>query len=218
MTDGRARLLIASGNPGKLREFQRLLAAGGWDLVTPTEAGIGGLAVAEDANTYRGNAARKARAYANAARLPALADDSGLEVDALDGAPGVRSARYAGERASNADNRRKLLDALAEVPPRQRMARFRCVVALALPYGPDVRMGEGIVEGRIARDERGGGGFGYDPVFELADGRRMAELAEDEKNQISHRAHALRDLRGALDALRETVERHERGGAANGNA
>ena len=216
MTEGKARLLLASGNPGKLREFQQLLAGSGWDLVTPMEAGIGGLTVAEDADTYRGNAARKARAYANAARLPALADDSGLEVDALDGAPGVYSARYARDGASNAENRRKLLDALAQVPPGQRLARFRCVVALALPYGPDVRMGEGVVAGRIARDERGDAGFGYDPVFELADGRRMAELTEDEKNQISHRARALRNLRGSLDALRETVERHAHGGPAAG--
>ena len=216
MSDEKARLLLASGNPGKLREFQRLLAGSGWDLVTPMGAGIGGLTVAEDADTYHGNAARKARAYANAARLPALADDSGLEVDALDGAPGVYSARYAGDGASNAENRRKLLDALAQVPPGQRLARFRCVVALALPYGPDVRMSEGVVEGRIAHDERGDTGFGYDPVFELADGRRMAELTEDEKNQISHRARALRDLRGALHALLETVERHAHGGPAAG--
>ncbi|HJN93177.1 MAG TPA: non-canonical purine NTP pyrophosphatase, partial [Dehalococcoidia bacterium] len=153
----RHRLLIATGNRGKVREFQQLLSDTDWDLVTPAEAGIADLEVVEDGETYQANAARKARAYANASGLPALADDSGLEVDALDGAPGIFSARYAGSGRTDQDaaNRAKLLGALAGVPTEQRTARFRAAVALSHPYGPDVRFGEGVVEGRIAEDERG---------------------------------------------------------------
>ena len=197
----RRRLLIATGNAGKIREIRALLDPARWEVVTPAEAGIAGLEVVEDGDTLRANAAKKARAYANASGLPALADDSGLEVDALDGAPGVRSARYAGDSASDADNRAKLLAALEGVPAARRGARFRAVVALSFPYGPNVRFGEGAVEGRIAMDERGANGFGYDPVFALPDGRRMAELGQAEKNAISHRGRAVRDLAWALDAL-----------------
>ena len=205
------RLLVATGNPNKIRELAQILAQDGWEFLTPKEAGIAGMDVVENGDTYRKNAAKKARAYANASGLPALADDSGLEVDALDGAPGVLSARYAGVEATSGDqdraNRAKLLDALAVVPRDQRTARFRAVVAVSLPYGPDVWFGEGTVEGRIAEDERGNRGFGYDPVFELPDGRRMAELAADEKNQISHRAQAAEALRPMLAAIRATLER-----------
>ncbi len=205
----RHRLLIATGNRGKVREFQQLLSDTDWDLVTPAEAGIADLEVVEDGETYQANAARKARAYANASGLPALADDSGLEVDALDGAPGIFSARYAGSGRTDQDaaNRAKLLGALAGVPTEQRTARFRAAVALSHPYGPDVRFGEGVVEGRIAEDERGDRGFGYDPVFELPDGRRMAELPADEKNAMSHRAWALEDLQWALEALATALDR-----------
>ena len=205
------RLLVATGNPNKIRELAQILAQDSWEFLTPKEAGIAELDVVENGATYRKNAAKKARAYANASGLPALADDSGLEVDALDGAPGVLSARYAGIEATGGDqdraNRAKLLDALATVPRDQRTARFRAVVAVSLPYGPDVWFGEGTVEGRIAEDERGDQGFGYDPVFELPDGRRMAELAADEKNQISHRAQAAEALRPMLAAIRATLER-----------
>ena len=191
----RVRLVIATANAGKLQEFRRLLAGDDLEVVTPAEAGVADLVVEESGETYRANAARKARAYANASGLPAMADDSGVEVDALDGAPGVRSARYAGDGATDAANRARLLAALSGVPGERRGARFRCVVAVALPYGPTIRFGEGTVEGRIAEDERGSGGFGYDPVFELPDGRRMAELTPEEKNGMSHRARAVRDAR-----------------------
>ncbi len=203
----RHRLLVATKNRGKVREFQQLLGEERWELMTPEEVGIGGLEVVEDGETYRESAARKARAYANASGLPALADDSGLEVDALEGAPGIYSARYAGAGSTDQDaaNRAKLLAALAGVPKEKRGARFRAAVALSHPYGPDVRFGEGLVEGRIAEDERGDLGFGYDPVFELPDGRRMAELAPEEKNAISHRARALADLQPALDQLAATL-------------
>ena len=205
------RLLIATGNAGKLREFRGLFAglgggdAGEWELVAPAEVGLEGFEVVEDGETYEANAARKARSYANAVGLPALADDSGLEVDALGGAPGVFSARYAGAAADDAANRARLLAALGSTPAAERGARFRCVVALAYPFTTNVRLGEGAVEGRIAMDERGDLGFGYDPVFELADGRRMAELSAAEKNRISHRALALADAGWALAALYRTL-------------
>ena len=211
---GRHRLLIASGNAHKIREMRTLLDPDVWEIVTPAEAGIADLDVVEDGDSFQANAAKKARAYANAAGLPALADDSGLEVDALDGAPGVYSARYAGDGATDADNRAKLLDALADVPAANRGARFRAVVALSFPYGPNVRFGEGAVEGHIATDARGESGFGYDPIFELPDGRRMAELTSDEKNAISHRGRAVRDLAWALDALAASLRPD---GAAGGS-
>lgn len=200
----RRRILIATGNAGKIREIRRLLDESRWQIVTPSDVGLADLEVVEDGDSFRANAAKKARAYANAAGLPALADDSGLEVDALDGAPGIYSARYAGDSATDADNRAKLLAALSGVPAERRGARFRAVVAFSFPYGPNVRFGEGSVEGRIGMEERGENGFGYDPVFELADGRRMAELSNDEKNAISHRGRAVRDIAWALDALAGT--------------
>jgi XTP/dITP diphosphohydrolase len=134
-------------------------------------------------------------AYARASGLPTLADDSGLEVDALSGAPGVRSARYAGPGAGDADRYQKLLDALAKVPEGRRTARFRCVVALARPDGT-VRTGEGRCEGQIGWAPRGEHGFGYDPVFIVDgfDGQTMAELAPEVKNRVSHRARAVQAI------------------------
>ena len=204
------RLLIATGNPGKLLEFRELFDAhveSQWELVAAAEVGLKGFTVVEDGETYAENAGRKARSYANACGLPALADDSGLEVDALDGAPGLYSARYAGEAADDAANRAKLLRTLADMPAERRAARFRCVIALAFPYTTNVRLGEGVVEGAIAMDERGDLGFGYDPVFVLPDGRRMAELDVAEKNRISHRALALGNAAWALDAMSRTLDR-----------
>ena len=203
------RLLIATGNPGKLREFRELFAAHvsrPWELVAAADVGLADFTVVEDGETYAENAGRKARSYANACGLPALADDSGIEVDALDGAPGLYSARYAGEAADDAANREKLLAALSGVPSDRRAARFRCVIALAFPYTTNVRLGEGVVEGSIAVDERGGLGFGYDPVFALPDGRRMAELHVSEKNRISHRARALASAAWALEAMAKTLD------------
>ncbi len=203
------RLLIATGNPGKIREFRALFDAhveSDWELVAPADVGLADFNVVEDGETYAENAGRKARSYANASGLPALADDSGIEVDALDGAPGLYSARYAGEDSDDAANRAKMLRELAGVPAEQRAARFRCVIALAFPYTTNLRLGEGVVEGSIAMDERGDLGFGYDPLFALPDGRRMAELDVSEKNRISHRARALANAAWALDAMSKTLD------------
>ena len=212
----RHRIVIATSNRHKIDEFRRIIDADQWDLIAPADLGIHDFDVVEDGDTYQENAAKKARAYANATGLPSLADDSGLEVDALDGKPGIHSARYAGVSSTGATtsatsqdgaNRRKLLEALRDVPHDQRGARFRAIVAIAFPYGPNVRFGEGTVEGRIAEDERGESGFGYDPIFELPDGRRLAELSRDEKNAISHRGRAVRNAQWALDALATALNR-----------
>ena len=125
----------------------------------------------------------------------------------LDGAPGLYSARYAGEDSDDAANRAKMLRELADVPAERRAARFRCVIALAFPYTTNLRLGEGVVEGSIAMDERGDLGFGYDPLFALPDGRRMAELDVSEKNRISHRARALANVAWALDAMSNTLDK-----------
>ena len=204
------RLLIATGNPGKIREFRALFAAhveSEWELVSPADVGLADFSVVEDGETYAENAGRKARSYSNASGLPALADDSGIEVDALDGAPGLYSARYAGEDSDDAANRAKMLRELADVPAERRAARFRCVIALAFPYTTNLRLGEGVVEGSIAMDERGDLGFGYDPLFALPDGRRMAELDVSEKNRISHRARALANAAWALNAMSNTLDK-----------
>ena len=188
------RIAFASGNRHKVAEIAALLEPRGW-AVEPLP-----LTVDEDAPTFAGNADKKARAALAQSGLPSLADDSGLEVDALDGAPGVLSARYAGAGHDDAANNAKLLGALAGVPDDRRTARFRC--ALVLVDSDGVRLeAEGTCEGRIGRALRGAGGFGYDPLFLLADdaaGRTMAELAPDEKNQVSHRAQALGKLAQAL--------------------
>lgn len=198
------RLLVATNNPGKLREYRDLLAGlpETVEISFPAQEGID-LEVEEVGETFDENARIKAVAYAQASGLLTLADDSGLEVDALDGAPGVRSARYAGPGASDADRYRKLLADLAGIPPGQRSARFRCVVALALPEGP-VYTAEGRCEGNIGFSARGEHGFGYDPVF-IVDGfggKTLAELSPEVKNRISHRARA---MEAALPTLRRLL-------------
>jgi XTP/dITP diphosphohydrolase len=186
-------LLVATNNPGKVREFEELLAGLPQPvrITFPAQEGLV-LEVDESGETFEENARIKALAYARASGLLTLADDSGLEVDALGGAPGVHSARYAGPGAGDADRYRKLLGALAGVPVGQRSARFRCVVALALPGG-SVQTAEGTCEGEIGFEPRGEHGFGYDPVFVVKGygGQTMAELPPEVKNRISHRARAL---------------------------
>lgn len=157
--------------------------------------------VHETGDTLEANAILKARSAASFTGLWAIADDTGLEVDALDGAPGVYSARYAGPKATYADNCARLLDALDDSPPAQRTARFRTVVALARPDGSAETV-EGVVEGRILEHERGQNGFGYDPVFFYPPaGKTFAEMTADEKNVVSHRARALHALRDRLQTL-----------------
>ena len=182
------RLVAATKNTDKAREVRAVLAAvaPGVEVV----AGADWPDVEESGDTLEENALLKARAVAAATGLPALADDTGLEVAALDGAPGVRTARFAGPGAGYAANRRALLDTLQGVADRR--ARFRTVVALVFPDGGEV-LAEGVLEGRITTTERGSGGFGYDPVFEVA-GQTLAEMGEDHKTRISHRARALAAL------------------------
>ena len=196
------RLLLATGNPGKVREFRRLLQATPFAVVSATEVGVE-LEVIEDGATYAENAAKKVLAFAAAGRCLALADDSGIEVDALGGGPGMYSARYGGPGLDDAGRVQLLLRELAGVPPELRTARYRAVVAIAAP-GTSVALFEETWEGRIAFATRGCRGFGYDPVFELADGRVSAELSDEEKDAVSHRGKAVRAAAAYLAAgLRE---------------
>lgn len=194
------RLLLATNNAGKVAEFRQLLDGCGWELVTPAELGFS-LEIEESGQTYAENATMKALAYAKAGGLTALADDSGLEVDALDGRPGPRSARYAGPNRTDAERVQALLRELADVPDERRGARFRAVIAIAQPSGR-VELAEGTVEGQIARAPRGDSGFGYDPVF-LLPGRGLtaAELPPEEKHAVSHRGAAARNARVILERL-----------------
>src|SRR5829696_2408833 len=184
------QLLVASSNSGKIREIRALL---------PPDIAVVGLhdlrlgSPEETGATLRENANLKAVLAAQASGLVALGDDSGLEVEALDGAPGVRSARFAGEPPDDAGNRQALLAALADVPQGRRDARFVCAVTIATPDG-FVRTSEGVLNGSILDRERGSRGFGYDSVFLLPDGRTVAELLDEEKNAVSHRSAAIREI------------------------
>ena len=195
------KLLIATQNPGKVEEMHSLLAdLEEVQLLTPRELGLD-LEVAETGATYAENAALKARAFAQASGLPALADDSGLEVEALDGAPGLYSARYAPQPdADDADRRAYLLGQLAG-KDRPWPARFHSTVCLATPE-EGLYYAEGQCRGEIIPEERGEGGFGYDPIF-LAEGwgRTMAELSMEEKNQLSHRARAIKAAKRQIKAI-----------------
>lgn len=181
-------VVIATKNPDKLREMRAVLAEAA-PRITVVE-GMEWADVEETGTTLEENALLKARSVAAATGLAAVADDTGLEVDALAGAPGVRTSRFAGPSATYAENRAALLAALAGGG--RRTARFRSVIALVDPDGTAFTV-EGVLEGTITRQERGSGGFGYDPIFEV-DGRTLAEIPEAEKNQISHRGRALRAL------------------------
>src|ERR1044072_6341552 len=194
-------LLLGTRNPGKVREIEGILANSGWffsslqafpDVDTPAESGA----------TYADNAILKARYYALATGMCVLADDSGLEVEALAGAPGVYSARYAGENASDGDRRALLLSELAKIPNANRRARFVPVVAICDAKGSVLNVSEGICEGTIIFSPRGDGGFGYAPLF-VPDGyaQTFAELSDDVKNRISHRARALVSTRNFLSQL-----------------
>jgi len=201
------KLLIATNNKGKVIELQDILKGVDIELVTPSQIGLE-LDVIEDGLTYAENATRKAIAFAKASNLISLADDSGLEVDAINGEPGRYSARYGstnGEKLSDAERRKYLLRNLQD-KPRPWTARFRAVIAIAIPklcsptdllsdmqeQAPAIQIFEGICEGEIIPEERGTGGFGYDPIFLLPElGKTMAELSMGEKNRLSHRARAV---------------------------
>jgi XTP/dITP diphosphohydrolase len=193
------RLLLATNNAGKVGEFRRLLAGFPFDVVTPAEIGIR-VDVEETGTTYAENAVLKATAFAAAGDSLALADDSGIEVDALDGAPGLHSARLGGPGLDDRGRLDLLLDSLAAVPRGQRTARFRAVVAVAGP-GLAPRCFEGLFEGAIADAPRGKGGFGYDPAFLLPDGRTAAELPPGDKDRLSHRGIAVRQAAAYLETL-----------------
>jgi XTP/dITP diphosphohydrolase len=190
------RLLIGSGNPGKQREYRELLAGLDLELVTPDQLDPEPAEPEESGTTFAENASHKARLYAAASGLRTVADDSGLEVDALHGAPGLRSRRFFGDDASATERNSKLLALLDGVEARG--ARFVCVTALASPDGR-VELFDGEVRGEIANAPRGEHGFGYDPLFVIAgDGRTMAELPHEEKHRVSHRGLAAAKLRTYL--------------------
>lgn len=197
----RKTVVIASNNAHKAREIAEALDFPGWEFRTLRELGIAS-DPEEDADTFEGNARIKARAAREASGGRAvLADDSGLVVDALDGAPGVRSARYAGEDATDAANNAKLLDELADVPDARRTARFVCTLVFIDEDGSE-EVAHGVVEGRIGHAERGEHGFGYDPLFlpDVFGGERtLAEALPQEKNAVSHRGNALRALRARIE-------------------
>jgi XTP/dITP diphosphohydrolase len=195
-TRDRHRFLLGSSNRGKLREYREILRGLDLELVAPSDLDPVPPEPSEDAATFAENASAKARAYAVASSLETIADDSGLEVYALRGAPGVRSRRFFGEDASAEERNARLLALLDGV--QDRSARFVCVTALASPDG-HVELFEGEVHGEIAESPRGEAGFGYDPVFVIAgDGRTMAELPSEEKHRISHRGLAGAKLRAHL--------------------
>lgn len=195
-------LVCASANPHKVAEIAHLLH--GLVVLLPRPDGIG--EVVEDAGTLEGNARLKAAAIAAAAQLPAVSDDTGLFVDALDGAPGVDTAYYAGPHATYAENRAKLLEALEGVAPEQRTARFRTVVMVVQPDGGELLV-DGVCEGVIATEERGERGFGFDPLFIPidGDGRTFSQMSEAEKNHLSHRGRAFRALAQALGTTNATT-------------
>jgi XTP/dITP diphosphohydrolase len=199
-------ILYATTNRGKLAEARVLLADLPIEILSLEAVLPNQPPVVEDGSTFEENALRKARAAAEAAMMVTLAEDAGLEVDALGGRPGVRSARFAKEGATDAENNAALLAALEEIEDEQRTARFRCVLVLIDPWGDKdpAMVVEGCCEGSIARQARGMGGFGYDPLF-IVQGRRstMAELAEDDKNRVSHRAAAVAAMCPALETLLE---------------
>jgi XTP/dITP diphosphohydrolase len=214
MTDAaageRPRLVVATRSEHKLRELRELLRLEHGELVSLDEMGVVGDPI-EDGATFETNARIKARFAARATGLPALADDSGIEVDALGGRPGVRTRRYAGEDATDEDNNAKLLSELGGLPPAERGARYVCVLALAQPDEVGPRGGlrlvttRGTCRGRIARAPRGSGGFGYDPIFEpeveQPGGRTLGEWSAEEKHRISHRARAARRMAPRLAEL-----------------
>ena len=192
-------MIAATQNKGKLKELRQITEKYGQQLISMADAGLGDLEIEENGDTFAENSYIKAHTVAQLTGKPCIADDSGLCVDILDGAPGIHSARYSGVHGDDQANRRKLLDDLKDVPEEKRKAHFTCCITLCWPDGRTV-VAEGICPGRIAFEERGEGGFGYDKVF-LPEGRdqSFAELGVEVKNEIGHRARALARLEELLD-------------------
>ncbi len=192
------KLLVATHNQGKVREFAEMLADMQIEFLSLDDAGIT-MDVEETGSTFRENALLKANTYAQKTGLLTLADDSGLEVDALDGAPGIYTARYGGAGLTHKERYLYLLKNLTAVSPENRSARFRCVIVLTAPNGVLLGESEGICEGMIAQEPVGDGGFGYDPVFYLPERQRtMAQLSSSIKHQISHRGQAIKQIEPLL--------------------
>lgn len=191
------KLIFATGNAGKMKEIREILGRPGLTILSQKEAGITSDAE-ENGTTFEANALIKARAVAAQTDALVLADDSGLEIDYLNGEPGVYSARYMGEDTSYEIKNQKILDLLAGVPEEKRTARFVCVIAAVLPDGREFTT-KGTIEGIIGYESRGEGGFGYDPIFFVPEfGRSTAELTMEQKNEISHRGKALRAMKKVL--------------------
>ncbi len=192
--------ILASNNENKLAELRRILLPLGLNVISAKEATAGELEVEETGETFEENARLKALAFMEETGLAAIGDDSGLMVDALDGAPGIYSARYAGEGASNDARITKLLDNLQGVPEEKRTAKFVTAICCMFPDGREVTV-RGECHGKIGFEPRGENGFGYDPVFISESGKTFAQLTPAEKDQISHRGNALRKLRAALEEI-----------------
>ncbi len=191
-TPARKRLVIATNNSGKLREFREMLSSFGFEVISMKEAGFTG-EIIEDGDTFEENAHIKARTVFEAVGIPTMADDSGLEIDFLDGAPGVYSARYAGEGATDGERCQKVLDEMHGVPRELREARFVCSIYFIYDEDDEYSV-RGEVRGYIGDEPLGENGFGYDPIFMLNEDESMATISEEEKNSISHRANAFKKL------------------------
>ena len=191
------KFVVATGNPHKLKEFARILEPLGIEILTPAQCGGEGIEPVEDGDTFEANAIIKATEFANKLGIPALADDSGICIDALGGAPGVYSARYSG--GSDDDNNELVLKNLEGVPFEKRTARYVCVICCAYPDGTYFTV-RGECDGRIGFEYRGENGFGYDPLFYFENGKTFAEISGEEKDKLSHRGKALRLL---ADKLRD---------------
>ena len=191
-------IIIATKNKGKMAEFKRMLFPLGYTVISAEEAGFSA-EIEENGATFAENAAIKARTICKACKKAAIGDDSGLCVDALGGAPGVYSARYAGSGHDDEENIKKLLKNMCDVPKDERSAHFECAIVCAFPDGSEI-CARGRCDGKILYEKHGNGGFGYDPVFGVEDGRSFGELSPEEKDKISHRGKALKKLCELLDA------------------
>ncbi len=191
-------IIIATKNKGKMAEFKRMLSTLGYTVISAEEAGFSA-EIEENGATFAENAAIKARTICKACKKAAIGDDSGLCVDALGGAPGVYSARYAGSGHDDEANIKKLLKNMCDVPKDERSAHFECAIVCAFPDGSEI-CARGRCDGKILYEKHGNGGFGYDPVFGVEDGRSFGELSSEEKDKISHRGKALKKLCELLDA------------------